>query len=275
MTTIPPAWTHLEPASLRALLEPPGGIPQAMRLTPGSVPVEAALQVPVVKAARLLLERALSQDGFVLTARGALKRVDVRHVFDQTEWPAFDKAAILAVSKVINEDDAHGVLFTRIALQASGLLRKRLGRLRVTKAGKALLAPEAAPALLALLFEAVFWKMNLQDFDWNPVDFWPQHHMGVVLWCLSVAGHEWSDAIDLMNACTIMETLENPSQLDMPQYAVVARVLRPLAWLGLLESRSQKGLRTWDDDESFRVTPLFSQLISFDVAMQGMAASRH
>lgn len=273
VTAIPPAWTHLEPVSLKALLEPPGGIPDAMRLQPGSVPVETALQVPIVRAARLLLERAEEQGGFVLTPGGALKRVDVRHVFDRTEWPGYDRATILAVNKVINEDDAYGVLFTRIALQAAGLLRKRLGVLRITKAGKALLPAEAAPALLAALFEAVFWRMNLQDFDWNPIDFWPQHHMGVVLWSLSVAGHDWSKASRLVEACTIMDTLEGEPQQGLPQYAMVARVLRPLSWLGLLESRTQMRPRT--DDEDFRTTPLFRQFIAFDVALQGMAASRH
>lgn len=142
------------------------------------------MAAPIVHAARLLLALAVEKTGLVLTPAGALKRVDVWHVFDQTEWPGYNKADILAVNKVTNEHDAYGVLFTRIALQAAGLLRKRSGVLKVTKAGKALLAPEAAPALLAELFEAVFWKMDLQDFDRNPIVFWPQHHMGVVLWSL-------------------------------------------------------------------------------------------
>jgi hypothetical protein len=143
----------------------------------------------MVIAARLLLELAVEKGGLVLTPAGALKRVDVRHVFDRTEWPGYDKATTLAMNKVLNEHDAYGVLFTRIALQAAGLLRKRSGVLKASKAGKTLMAPEAAPALLGKLFEAVFWKVNLQDFDRNPIDFWPQHHMGVVFWSLSVTAH--------------------------------------------------------------------------------------
>lgn len=275
MTTIPPAWTHLQPASLKALLEPPGRVPQALRLTPYNVPVEAALQVPMVAAARLLLALAVDKGGLVLTPAGALKRVDVRHVFDRTEWPGYDRATTLAVNKVINEDDAHGVLFTRIALQAAGLLRKRLGILKASKAGKAMLAPEAAPALLAELFEAVFWKMNLQDFDRNPIDFWPQHHMGVVLWSLSVTAHGWSGAADLMPACTIMDTLDEVQRPDLPEYAMVSRVLRPLTWLGVLESRKQKRHSGRGFDEDFRKAPLFGQLMVFEVEMKGAGAARH
>lgn len=276
MTTIPPAWAHLQPASLKALLEPPGRVPQAIRLTPYNVPVEAALQAPMVIAARLLLALAVAKGGLVLTPAGALKRVDVWHVFDQTEWPGYDKATTLAVNKVINEDDAHGVLFTRIALQAAGLLRKRLGVLKASKAGKALLAPEAAPALLAELFEAVFWKVNLQDFDRNPIEFWPQHHMGVILWSLSVTAHGWSGVTDLMSACTIMETLEDVPRPDLPEFAMVSRVLRPLTWLGVLEGQKQKRQSGWGFDDDFRTAPLLAQLVAFEVDMQGAeTAARH
>ncbi|MCZ8035914.1 MAG: hypothetical protein O9288_14275 [Novosphingobium sp.] len=276
MTTIPPAWAHLQPHSLKALLEPPGRVPQALRLTPYNVPVEAALQALMVIAARLLLELAVAKGGLVLTPAGALKRVDVWHVFDQTEWPGYDKAATLAVNKVINEDDAYGVLFTRIALQAAGLLRKRSGVLKASKAGKALLAPEAAPALLAELFEAVFWKVNLQDFDRNPIEFWPQHHMGVILWSLSVTAHGWSGVADLMSACTIMETLEDVARPDLPEFAMVSRVLRPLTWLGVLEGQKQKRQSGWGFDDAFRTAPVLAQLVAFEVDMQGAeTAARH
>ena len=229
----------------------------------------------MVRAARLLLALAAEKGGLVLTPAGALKRVDVRHVFDQTEWPGYDKATTLAMNKVINEHDAYGVLFTRIALQAAGLLRKRSGVLKASKSAKAMLAPEAAPPLLAALFEAVFWKMNLQDFDRNPIEFWPQHHMGVILWSLSVTAHEWSSAGTLTESCTVMETLlEVPAQ-DLPEFAMVSRVLRPLTWLGLLESRKQAPRAGWGFDEDFRIVPLFRQLVGFRVEMQGAQAARH
>lgn len=275
MTTPPPAWAHLQPRSLKVLLEPAGRVPQALRLTPYNVPVEAALQAPMVHAARLLLALAVEKNGLVLTPAGALKRVDVWHVFDQTEWPGYDKATTLEMNKVINEHDAYGVLFTRVTLQAAGLLRKRSGVLKATKAGKALLAPEAAPALLAELFEAVFWKVNLQDFDRNPMDFWPQHHMGVVLWSLSVTAYGWSSAGDLMQACTIMDTIGETPRPDLPEFAMVSRVLRPLTWLGVLQGRKEKRQSGWGYDEDLRKAPLFGQLMSFEVELRGAEGARH
>ena len=273
--SIPPTWAHLQPASIKALLEPPGKLPTALRLTPYDVPNEAALAVPQVIAARLLLERAVNQGGLVLTPAGFLKRADVWHVFDRTEWPGYDKATTLAMNKVINEQDAYGVSFTRIALQAGGLLRKRSGVLKATKLARSLLAAEAAPALLGELFQTVFWKMNLQDFDRNPLEFWPQHHAGLVLWCLSVTAHEWSSAEALLPTCTLMATIDQPIAHDLPGFALATRVLRPLSWLGLMESRRQKGASGWGEEEDFRKTPLFDQMLSFRVDMIGEAEARH
>lgn len=229
----------------------------------------------MVHAARLLLALAVEKGGLILTPAGALKRVDVWHVFDQTEWPGYDKATTLEMNKVINEQDAYGVLFTRVTLQAAGLLRKRSGVLKATKAGKALLAAQAAPALLAELFEAVFWKVNLQDFDRNPIDFWPQHHMGVVLWSLSVTAHSWSTAGSLMESCTMLETLPEVPARDLPEFAMVTRVLRPLTWLGVFECRKQKRHSGWGFDADFRKVPLFGQLLGFEVDLQGAEGARH
>lgn len=250
-------------------------MPRALRITPDDVPVEAALAVPMVVAARLLLELAVKQGGLVLTQAGFLKRADVWHVFDQTEWPGYDKATTLAMNKVINEQDAYGVFFTRVALQAAGLLRKRAGVLRATRVARTMLADEAATALLGELFQAVFWKTNLQDFDRNPLEFWPQHHAGLVLWCLSVTAHEWSSAEALVPACTLMGTIDQPVAHDLPGFALVTRILRPLSWLGLIESRRQKRASGWGHDEDFRKTPHFDQMLKFKVEMIGEEEIRH
>ena len=120
-------------------------MPKALRLTPHEVSVERALTAPMVVAARLLFGLAVKQGGLVLAPFGFLKPADVWPVFDQTGWPGYDKAETLAMNKVINEQDAYGVSFTRVALQAAGLLRKRAGVLKATKVGKSMLADEAAP----------------------------------------------------------------------------------------------------------------------------------
>ena len=79
-TSIPTAWAHLKRASFEAMLEPPGEMPKALRLTPYEVSAQAALDSPMVAAARLPLELAVKQGGLVLAPAGFLKRADARHV---------------------------------------------------------------------------------------------------------------------------------------------------------------------------------------------------
>ena len=52
-----------------------------------------------------------------------------------------------------------------------------------------------------------------------------------------------------------------------------SRVLRPLTWLGLMESRTQK--HAWGHAVDFRKTPLFYQLLKLKVEMIGQEDARH
>lgn len=95
----------------------------------------------------------------------------------------------------------------------------------------------------------------------NPIDPWPQHHIGVVLRSLSVARRDRSDAGALTRSCTILDTLETPCATDLPDDAMVSRVLRPLLWLGLVESREQQYAAEFGADDCYRKTALFDGLL--------------
>jgi hypothetical protein len=56
---------------------------------------------------------------------------------------------------------------------------------------------------------------------------------------------------------------------------MVSRVLRPLTWLGLLESRKQAPHAGRGFDEELRKAPLFGQLVGFEVELQGAEGARH
>lgn len=106
------------------------------------------------------------------------------------------------------------------------------------------------------------------DFDVNPIDVWPQHHIGVVLWSLSVAGQDRSDAGALTRACTILDTIGTPCAAELPDDATVSRVLRPLLWLGPVESRDQNHGTKFSADDCYRKTALFDGLLTFAVSLR-------
>jgi hypothetical protein len=67
---------------------------------------------------------------------------------------------------------------------------------------------------------------------------------------------------------TVIGVLE--SQWDFGSSAMEARILRPLVWFGLLESRSEgKSSTEVVDHRLYRKAPLFDHFVKFDVQIEG------
>lgn len=275
----PPAWTLLTPDSLNRLLPAkPNLLPEAIRIAADqdAGPPELA-SAPLLATTRLMIEHGAAGDGLKLTATGNLSRADVRVLFDALSWPDYDKATVLALNKVLNEADVGPVEITRLVAQEAKLLGRRQGRIRATKLGKELVQPANDLALLRLLFTVLFWRANLSYFDRVPVEGWPQDHIGIVLWCLSVCSDPWNRADDLVEISTVPDTRFDKYEFDYRGFALESRVLRPLTWLGLVESRGDDaydgpGIVT---PRLYRKTPLFDRLLTFDVDLRDVPAKRH
>ena len=273
--THPPVWSLLTRGSLDALLDlHAGGMPEVIAVDAGR---DAAMAAPLVATTRLMLDRAKAPAGLTLTATGALSRADVRALFDALAWPGYDKAQVLAANKVLNEIDVMPVEATRLVAQTAKLVRKRQRRLLVTKAGVALGREEQASALFRCLFETVFWRVNLGYFDRVPMEAWPQNHIGIVLWCLSVMAPEWIVREDLMRSCTVWDPALDQGPADFAGYAFESRVLRPLTWLGLFETRlvEDDSAPSWRRDRQYRKAPLFDQAIRFRVELDKPVGRAH
>lgn len=275
----PPAWTLLTPDSLNRLLTAePNSLPKAIWIAAdeGGGPPELA-SAPLLATTRLLVEQAAAGDGLKLTATGNLSRADVRLMFNTLSWPDYDKATVLALSKVLNEADVGPVEITRLVAQEAKLLGRRQGRIRATKLGATLAESPNIFALFRLLFTVLFWRVNLGYFDRMPVEGWPQDHIGIVLWCLSASADQWSRVDDLVAVIPVPDPRFEAYEFDFREFAMESRVLRPLTWLGLIESRADDahdglGMVT---PRLYRKSPLFDRLLRFDVNLREIPAERH
>jgi hypothetical protein len=276
-TRLIPAWRLLDREGLHALVETPRrGLPEGIFLTPNRALHEISA-VPLVMAARQMIERAIAQGGLPLPAAGALSRADTRALFDLINWPDYAKNEVLAVNRVLNEADALPVHITRIVLQVAGLLRRRGKMLIATKKAQVLLDPNASADLFALLFEATLWRVSLSYFDRFPVEHWPQDHIGIVLWCLSVAANNWADADMLAQVCTVRDERLDHTVRDFSGPAMRSRVLRPLTWLGLMEMarRDDEVQPDWMRPAVFRKTDLFDAAVGFKVKVPVRTGAVH
>lgn len=275
----PQAWTLLTPDSLDRLLPAePNSLPEAIQFAEceGVAPAEL-MCAPLLATTRLLIAQASAIDGLKLTATGNLSRSDVRVLFDALSWPDFDKAAVLALNKTLNEADVGPVEITRLVTREAKLVAHQQSRIRATKLGAALAQPENGVELFRLLFAVLFWRVNLGYFDRVPIEGWPQDHIGLVLWCMSASTDRWCRVTDLVDVTTVPDPRFGAYEFDFRGFAMESRVLRPLTWLGLMESRAEDpcdglGMVT---PRRYRKTPLFDRLLKFDVDLRDVPAGRH
>src|SRR6202047_4702118 len=266
---IEPAWTMLEFNSLNALRQEPSGGNHAIRLEPDLADAEISGSA-VTANALILLRRAAETGGLKLTATGNLSRAVVEEMFGIIKAPGYDKTELLRVQKVINEPDVLPLHFVRILTQAAKLLRTYRRKLVPTPLGRRMLALEHHGPLQAVLFHVAFWRLNLAYFDRYALDSWPLTQVGVILWSLSASAHDWLPRETLTRLCTspVIDVLE--WEWDLGSSAMEARILRPLVWFGLLESRTQARSPTdVVERRLYRKAPLFDRFLKFDVQVEG------
>jgi hypothetical protein len=266
---VEPAWTMLEFDSFNALQDEPSTNNNAIRLEANLSRTEISGSA-VTANALLLLRRAAETGGLKITATGNLSRAVVEEMFGIIQAPDYDKDELLRFQKVINEPDFLPLHFIRILLQAVKLFRTYRGKLVPTPLGRRMLAAEQHGPLQALLFHVALWHMNLAYFDGYPLDSWPQSEVGVILWSLSASAHDWLPRETLTRLCAtpVIGLLE--SQWDFGSSAMEARILRPLLWFGLLESRSEgKSATELVESRLYRKAPLFDRFVKFNVQIEG------
>jgi hypothetical protein len=112
--------------------------------------------------------------------------------------------------------------------------------------------------------------MNLAYFDRSPVDSWPLTQVGVILWSLSASAHDWLPRETLTRLCATPVIGVLGSRWDFGSSAMEARILRPLAWFGLLEVRSEgRSPTALVERRQYRKAPLFDRFLKFNVQVEG------
>ena len=264
----------LDEDSLQSLTQGPSPTNQTIRLETNLTEAELAGSA-VARTARILLQRAANESGLKLTATGNLSRSVVAEMIEVVEWPGLNKDELFKLNKVINEPDFLPVHFVRVLLQGMKLVRVQRDKLVPTRLGKEMLVPGRHGALQALLAHVALWHLNLGYFDRNPIEAWPQNHTGVVLWCLSVSANDWMDREILTRLCTVPVLQVVESKWDFGSFAMESRVLKPLLWFGLLDSRSERSeTNRVNDRRLYRKSLLFDRFVKFNVQVE-QPATRH
>ena len=272
---VEPAWTLLDDDSFNTLRHSSPSPTGAIRLATDLAPDDAERSA-VARNTRVLLDAAANAPGLKLTTTGNLARSVVADMVEAFTWPGFDKAYEFRHHKVVNEPDYLPLFFIRHIAEGAKCLRKYKGFLTLTQSGRRVLDPANAGALQAVLFHTTFWQLSLSYLARGLHGAWPQYDVGLVLWCLSVAADDWQTQTRLTRLCTIPIIGVLEATWDTGATTMEARILRPLVWFGLMETRPEnaEGPR-WQANHLYRKTPLFDRFLSFTVAIEGPSTARH
>jgi hypothetical protein len=78
-----------------------------------------------------------------------------------------------------------------------------------------------------------------------------------------------------MRLCTVPVIGVLEAKWDFPIWAFEARVLRPLTWFGLLETRPDEAVGSGPTRRWYRKAPYFDRLVSFEVQLEPQPTIRH
>ena len=257
---VEPAWTVLEAEGIDALLaEPPfedGAIRLAIDLTDDEIACS-----PMLQNALVLVRAAKEADGLELTAKGNLTLETVAAMRSAMDWPGLLFEDKWRAGKRLREGYVEELRLVRELAVMNGLVIRKKGRLRVGATGRRALK-DRRERLQASLFRDCFWQVNLGLFGEPECGSWPQGLIGPALWSLAATGDRWQDTQTLMRLSVLPDeaVLRNPEWVARALF--VLRVLRPLRWFGLVESRDEDATRRGRGE--WRKTPLFDRFLAFD-----------
>jgi hypothetical protein len=272
---VEPAWTLLTLDSLKELQQGPSKESRALTLANDLTPPEVARSA-VARNTLILLRGAADGGGLKLTATGNLSRSVVTEMIDRFEWPDFDRVEEFRFHRVVNEPDFIPLLFVRHIAQMARPVRPYRGALRATQLGRGFVKETPQGSLQSILFQAAFWRADLNYLARGIHGSWPQFDIGVVLWSLSISAADWQTPAKLTRLCTIPAKDILESSWDAGSMVTEARILMPLYWFGLLEHRSEATPGTrWGEQHFYRKSPLFDRFLAFCVQLEQPDAPGH
>jgi len=235
----------------------------------------------MLENARRFLRAALEPGGLPATAEGRLNRAALELLHERMHWGAYDHAepAGEKLAADARETDVRPLAITRVLLERLHLIERRGGAFHATPAAVPLLQPERAGRLVAMLFRDYF-----RDFDHaltNPEDPAPDVHLHAAysLWVVAQTCDTWRGTRELVARllpagvaapeAARLEHLQEASFaarsgghiLATPQELLLIRFLTILPDYGIMRAEGEDhGTRY----PSYRKTPLFDRLITFD-----------
>ena len=196
-----------------------------------------------------------------LTKNGAFNRKFVTWAVDEFQWPHYTAEDLYEINKVLNEADVPPLPYLHHLLLDAKLVRHAREEAKLTGAGKTHLGQ---PGLLQVaLFETFFTRLDFAAHERWPIEIREAdllHFLGVVRHRLT----DWVPYPEFAGWCLPIFALQ--PQRGTPEedaiFYLETRLIRPLKWLGLVESKERRRYAPIDTIE-LRKTVLLDSFMRF------------
>ncbi len=221
---------------------------------------------PMCRNGMSVLDHIDDTGGIPLTkAMGNFHRKFVEQAAEDFEWPGYKPEDLYAVNKVLNEPDFQPLFVMHEVLLRTRLIRHYKGKAVLTKAGKAIRGQYGE--LQAICMDYLMASPFGADEETNLL-FWDiEHFLGVIDnrlgdWVKVEELAQWLVPVDLFKA-PHWSTPDNEAALF-----VALHVVRPLAWLGLVDDGAEMNSRAGLFRERLiKKTPLFDSFVRMSSGM--------
>jgi hypothetical protein len=160
----------LSPADMRYILYDPFSKDSPLRFK-NNIPDKILDQIPILNQVEYLLHRINDIGEIKLTSTGSLPTTMVKELYNQGFIK--DYAIEHGITKLYAETSCQPIHLTRIIVELSGFVKKKYGKLSLTKAWKDKLISKNRQKILYQIF-SVF----SQRFNWSYFDGYPSQQTG-------------------------------------------------------------------------------------------------
>ncbi len=254
----------LSPEQAHALTKP-GWMDEAVVLNE-ELSLEELENAPLFQNARRTLLAIDDLESVKATAKGSFNRHFASRMFEEFSLTKEQREDTLRYNKIINQDDVPMLLLVRHLLHITELVRLEKGAFRLDRLTGSLLADESEGVLYALLFRALFLRINLDAFDGLPEAPQVQKTIGFSIYQLSKITEDWVNIEDIAESLFFAELIKTLPVREYSRAPAISyaemRVLRPFNKFGLIEITTKN---SWMEIAQIRKTPLFDRFIKFNL----------
>jgi hypothetical protein len=205
----------------------------------------------------------ISEGRVCVDPESALTSDSLELLLKTTHWPNYDYELIKRLLRPLHEGIIGPLDFLKALAIECDLIRIEEDRIEIRDNGLRILKNQTDVVLVRRVFEAIFSKVNPRNLT-KLAHPWVQEQTGVMLWGLSITADEPRSAKELTRYCFVPPKQffdQRPNMLDIYMRVVF---LRPLIWLGLLETQVVEVSDANEQGLLYKKTALFDQFIHFD-----------